>query len=456
MGFRKIHYARGVLALLRLMPDFESRTGDWLPFEEALERVLSQLSALPPETVPLEEALGRVLTHDVLAPKQLPPWDSSAMDGYAVRGDDAAGATKDHPIVLAVTGVIHAGTRFEGIVGRGEAVRIMTGAEVPEGADTVIRVEDTDREEADAGSLRIYSERDRGRHVRPAGQDWSEGAIALESGTGIGPGHIAVLAATRVSLVSVHRRPTVAILASGDELVDLDSPSLDPHGIPESNSYYAAAGVRAAGGTPLRLGIARDDRADIKQHLAKAADADVLVTLGGASMGEGDLFKTVLEDLGLQLDFWRVKIRPGSPMSFGRLPRESGGVQAVFGLPGNPASTFVTFELFVRPFLLALSGHGRLHRPIVSALAAADLTTAEDVTGFLRVRLSRSGGELEASLTGPQGSGLVASLGAADGLAVIPAGVRAIPRGAPVEVMLLDDPRGFSPTPADVSPRAAG
>ncbi len=456
MGLHKNHQGRGRLALLRRMPDFESRAGDWLSFVEARERVLSHLSPLPPEIVPLEEALGRALIHDVLAPTQLPPWDNSAMDGYAIRGDDVAGAAKDHPVVLAVTGVIHAGTRFEGTVGPGEAVRIMTGAEVPSGADTVIRVEDTDREETDSGRVRIYSERDRGRHVRPAGQDWPEGAVALASGTGIGPGQIAVLAATRNSLVSVHRRPTVAILASGDELVDLDSPYLDPHRIPESNSHYVSAGVRAAGGTPLRLGITRDDRADIRHHLARAADADVLVTLGGASMGEGDLFKTVLEDLGLQLDFWRVKIRPGSPMSFGRLRMEGGGGQTVFGLPGNPASAFVTFELFVRPFLLALAGHARLHRPTVSALAAEDLTTAEDVTGFLRVRLNRSDVDLEASLTGPQGSGLVGSLGAADGLAVIPQGVRSIPRGAPVEVMLLDDPRGFSSTPADVSQRIAG
>ena len=438
------------------MPAFESRSGDWLPFEEALARVLGRLSPLPPETVPLDEALGRALAHDVLAPKALPPWDNSAMDGYAVRGDDVAGATKEHPVVLAVTGVIHAGTRFEGTVGPGDAVRIMTGGEVPAGADSVIRVEDTDREETDPGNLRIYSERDRGRHIRPAGQDWPEGAIALASGTGIGPGHIGVLAAARVSLVSVHRRPTVAILASGDELVDLDDPSLDPHRIPESNSHSASAGVRAAGGIPMRLGIARDDRADMQHHLARAASADVLVTLGGASMGEGDLFKTVLEDLGLQLDFWRVKIRPGSPMSFGHLPVEGGSSQTVFGLPGNPASAFVTFELFVRPFLLALAGHIRLHRPTVSALAAADLTTAEDITGFLRVRLNSSGADLEASLTGPQGSGLVGSLGAADGLAVIPEGVRTIPRGAPVEVMLLDDPRGFSSTPAYMSQRIVG
>jgi len=431
------------------MPDFESRAGDWLPIEEALERVLSHASPLPAEVVPLEEAFGRALTRDVLAPAQLPPWDNSAMDGYAVRGADVAGATKEQPAVLTVAGVVHAGARFEGTLEHAQAVRIMTGCEVPEGADTVIRVEDTDREETNAGSLCIYSDRDRGRHVRPAGQDWSEGAVALAAGVRIGPGQTAVLAAARVSMVSVHSRPTVAILASGNELVDLESPSLDAHGIPESNSHYASAAVRAAGGTPIRLGIARDDRADIQEHLARAADADVLVTLGGASMGEGDLFKTILEDLGLQLEFWRVNIRPGSPMSFGRLPREDGRVQAVFGLPGNPASTFVTFELFVRPFLLALGGHTRLGRPTVSAAAAVDLTTSQDLTGFLRVRLSSSGTELEASPTGPQSSGLVGSLGAADGLAIIPAGVTVIPRGAPVDVMLLDDPRGFSSTPAD-------
>jgi molybdopterin molybdotransferase len=424
------------------MPDFESRAGDWLPFEEALERVLGHSRPLPPEVVPLEDALGRALSQDVLAPSRLPPWDNSAMDGYAVRGDDVAGATKDDPAVLTVTGVVHAGTRFEGTVGPAEAVRIMTGGRVPRGADTVIRVEDTDREETDTGNLQVYSDRDRGRHVRPAGQDWPEGAVTLEAGAGIGPGQIAVLAAARVPMVSVHRRPTVAILASGDELVDLDDPSLDAHGIPESNSHYASAAVRAAGGTALRLGIAKDDRADIREHLARAANADVLVTLGGASMGEGDLFKGVLEDLGLQLEFWRVKIRPGSPVSFGRLPKEDGGEQAVFGLPGNPASTFVTFELFVRPFLLALGGHARLGRPTVTASAAMDLTTSEDLTAFLRVSLSGSGAELEASLTGPQGSGLVGGLGRAEGLAIIPPGVSVIPSGAPVDVMLLDDPRG--------------
>ena len=450
-GSRRILSRSGWPGVVDRMPDFESRTADWLPFGEALDRVLLQVSPLPPEVLPLEEALGRALADDVLTLDPLPPWDNSAMDGYAVRGEDVAGATKGSPVRLSVTGVILAGTRFDGIVGTGEAVRIMTGGEIPAGADTVIRVEDTDREETHAGSLQIYSDRDRGRHVRPAGQDWSAGAVALRSGTGIGPGQLAVLAAARVPLIPVHRRPTVAVLASGDELIDLGDPLLDAHGIPESNSHYVSAAVRAAGGIPMRLGIAKDDRVDIRRLLAEAADADVLVTLGGASMGEADLFKTVLEEVGLQLDFWRVKIRPGSPVSFGHLTGEGGGRQAVFGLPGNPASAFVTFELFVRPYLLALGGHIRLRRQTVSALAAVDLSTAADLTGFLRVRLRGSGSELEASLAGPQGSGLVGSLGAADGLAVIPEGLKTIPRGARVEVMLLDDPPGLCSRPAEMT-----
>lgn len=456
MGLGEVHHARGGLAFLRRMPHFESRTGDWLPFATALERVVRNVSPLPPEAVLLGQALGRALADDVVAPSQLPPWDNSAMDGYAVRGDDVSGATEARPVVLAVIGVVHAGTRFDATVGSGEAVRIMTGGEVPAGVDTVIRVEDTDREETQTGKLQIHSDRDRGRHVRPAGQDWPKGATVLQSGTGVGPGQIATLAACRVRSVPVHRRPTVAILASGDELLDLESSSHGHDRVPESNSHYAAAGVRAAGGIPVRLGIAKDNRADIERHVASAADADVFITLGGASMGEGDLFKTVLEDLGLQLEFWRVKIRPGSPVSFGYLPRENGVRQAVFGLPGNPGSTFVTFELFVRPFLLALAGHVQRQRPTVSAVATEDLTTAPDLIAFLRVRLSGSGASLQASLTGPQGSGLVGSLGAADGLALIPEGVRTIPRGAPVDVMLLDEPRGFPSTPVDTAQRTEG
>jgi len=440
---------RGDLALVRPgMTDFESRSADWLPFSTALERILRAASPLAMEDVPLAHSLGRALAADVLASTPLPPWDNSAMDGYAVQSADVEGATKDRHVELTVTGVIHAGSRFDGVVRSGQAVRIMTGGPVPDGADTVVRVEDTDREEANPGRLRIFTDRDCGRNVRPAGEDWAPGSTVLQAGSSIGPGQVGALAAARASTVTVRRKPTVAIIASGDELTELDAPFLDEDRIPESNSHLIAAAVHACGAVPLRLGIARDDPEDLRQHVERARSADVLVTLGGASMGEADLFKRVLDEAGLQLDFWRVKIRPGSPVSFGHLPREIGSDQPVFGLPGNPASTFVTFEVLVRPFLLSLAGHGRVLRPVITARAGTDLTVAEGLTGFLRVRLVQADGVPDAFVAGPQGSGLVRSLAAADALAIVPEGIRTISVGSSVEVMVLDGPLGLFDEPS--------
>ena len=235
----------------------------------------------------------------------------------------------------------------------------------------------------------------------------------------------------------------MAIIASGDELTELDARFLDEDRIPESNSHLIAAAVHACGAVPLRLGIACDDPEDLRQYVERARSADVLVTLGGASMGEADLFKRVLDEAGLQLDFWRVKIRPGSPVSFGHLPREIGSDQPVFGLPGNPASTFVTFEVLVRPFLLSLAGHARVLRPVITARAGTDLTVAEGLTGFLRVRLVQADGVPNALVAGPQGSGLVRSLAAADALAIVPEGIRTISEGSSVEVMVLNGPLGL-------------
>ena len=273
------------------MTDFESRSADWLPFSTALERILRAASPLAMEDVPLAHSLGRALAADVLASTPLPPWDNSAMDGYAVKSADVEGATKDRHVELTVTGVIHAGSRFDGVVRSGQAVRIMTGGPVPDGADTVVRVEDTDREEANPGRLRIFTDRDCGRNVRPAGEDWTPGSTVLQAGSSIGPGQVGALAAARASTVTVRRKPTVAIIASGDELTELDAPFLDEDRIPESNSHLIAAAVHACGAVPLRLGIARDDPEDLRQYVERARSADVLVTLGGASMGEADLFK---------------------------------------------------------------------------------------------------------------------------------------------------------------------
>ena len=426
------------------MTDFESRAADRLSVGEAMRRILADASPLDAEEVPLQDALGRVLAADLIAPTGIPPWESSAMDGYAVRGDDVVGANPQEPVELTVAGAVLAATRFEGEVGPGQAVRIMTGGPVPPGADTIVRVEDTDREAGAPGRILIHSDRDRHRHVRPASEDWEEGDVALEAGNLVGPGQIGVLACAHAAQVTVRRRPLVAVLASGDELQDVDLGPHDPRRIPESNSRVVAAALQLAGCTPLRLGIAKDEPEDIRAHVEKAHEADVLITLGGASMGEGDLFKRVLDDLGFRLDFWRVKLRPGTPISFGHLPREGRSDQAVFGLPGNPASTFVTFEILVRPFLRALAGHKRVHRSLISARAAEYLRASAGITCFLRVRLTWTDGAVYASLTGPQGSGLINSLGAADGLAVIPEGIEAIGRGSPVDVILLDYTPGLS------------
>ncbi len=420
------------------MTGFETRKADWLSFKQALHRILKFASPLDTEEVEISKSLGRILAVDITAPTQKPLWETSAMDGYAVHSQDVSGANSSKPVRLEVIGVVFPGNNPEIKLSRGQAIRIMTGGPIPIGADTVIRVEDTDREQKDPGQIIIYSDRDQKRHVRPAAEDWTQGDTILKSGTGIGPGQIGVLASARATKILVHRKPLVAILANGNELQDIETQHPQPNLIPESNSHVVATAIHLAGGIPLRLGIARDNPKEIRDNIEKASKADVLVTLGGASMGEEDLFKGVLENLGFRLDFWRVKIRPGSPTSFGHLPRNDIPDQPVFGIPGNPASAFVSFEIFVRPFLIALSGSTRINRTVISAYATEDLSTAQNITGFLLVKMAHNGDITEVSLAGPQGSGLVKSLGAADGLAIIPEGTNTIRQGSSVDVILLD------------------
>ena len=419
--------------------DFEVRTADWLSADEALGRILAGASPTEAEQVPLSEALGRALAEDLSASATLPPWDNSAMDGYAVRGDDIAGASPSAPVGLRVTGLLRAGDAPNDAVGQGEAVRIMTGAPVPAGADTVVRVEDTDAE-AEAGTVRVLQDRDRGRNVRPAGEDMEVGQTVLSSGHSVGPGTVAALAALGREGLLVHRRPIVAVLATGDELRTPERyhDVRSGLGIPESNGPMIAAQVSAAGGRPAELGIAPDEGEAIRRSVEAASGADALVTLGGASMGEADLVKRVLDGMAFRLDFWRVRIRPGSPFSFGWLPRGE-RLQPVFGLPGNPASAFVTFELFVRPFLLRTAGHRRVLRRVVRCVAGEKLPGRPGLTHYLRVVLDSTGTPPVATSTGSQGSGLVRSLHSADGLAVIPEHADGVDAGQPIDVILLDD-----------------
>ncbi len=430
-------------------PAFEERSADWLEPAAALRRILEGCEPLPREDVPLAESLGRALAEDVRSEVTLPPWDNAAMDGYAVRGEDVAGAGPSSPVAFRVRALTHAGAGPAAAVGPGDAVRIMTGAPLPPGADTVVRVEDTDAEVL-SGRVLILHDRDRNGNVRPGGADMRPGDLVLRRGDGIHPGTVGVLAALGRERVGVHRRPSVAILTTGDELrgperyADVRAGG----GIPESNGPMLAAQTADAGGVPLVLGIVPDDAGALLAAVERSSRSDVLVTVGGASMGEADLVKRALERAGFRQDFWRVRMRPGSPFSFGWLPRP-GGAQPVFGLPGNPASAFVTFELFVRPFLLRLGGHHSVHRRHLRCRAGERLAGGER-TGFLRVRLEAGPDGAVARPTGPQASGLVRGLASAQGLAVVVPGPGVAERES-VDVILLD----AAPGATDVSPLEA-
>ena len=425
------------------MTPFETLPPDWLSLEEAMRRVLAGAKPLGAEMVSLGGSLGRALAQGAIATATLPPWDNSAMDGYAVRHQDLSGGSPSSPILLRVVGEVRAGDSSGQALEKGEAIRIMTGAPVPPGADAIVRVEDTDAE-ADPGRVRVYSSPDPGKDIRPAGQDMVQGQEVLPAGTTIGSGQVGLLAATGADRVMVHRRPRVAILSSGDEIASAGDfhRVLAGEAIPETNSPTLAAAVQAAGGLPIRLGIARDNEESILGMVAqaRAEEADVLITSGGASMGEYDLFKRVLDRQGFELDFWRVKMRPGTPFSFGSLPAEEGSTSMpVFGLPGNPASSFVTFQLFCRPYLLRLAGHHRIYRPVLMAQAGETLRSPGNLTHFFRVTLKGDPAFPVATPTGSQTSGLVQSQGLAHGLALLPEGKPEVREGESLRVILLDD-----------------
>ena len=424
------------------MTTFETRRADWLSVDDAVERVVSAATVGDVENLSLSESLGRALATEVRARVTLPPWDNSAMDGYAVRAADVRGASAEAPVRLRVSGVARAGTHAPHPVEAGTAVRIMTGAPVPAGADSVIRVEDSDREASASGFVELRSDRDAERNVRPGGQDMRAGQVVLGRGATLGPGQLAVAAAAGHARVDVGRPARVAILSNGDELRALDDwdDVLAGDAIPETNGLMLMAAATAVGAVARPPRLSGDSAESITRHVTAALeDSDVLITSGGASMGEADLFKRVLDELGLELVLWRVTLRPGSPFSFGFLPRPGASPLAVFGLPGNPTSAFVTFELLVRPILLRSAGHGRIHRAVLRAVAGERLPAAGRLTHYHRVVLRETASGPTVFLTGPQGSGLVQSLGKADGLAVVPLGLEGIEPGDPVEVLLIGE-----------------
>jgi molybdopterin molybdotransferase len=399
---------------------------------EACEQILREIRPLESELVPLRDSLGRVLAEDVESPVALPPWDNASMDGYAVRSSDVRHASASNPVTLRVVATVPAGASTTHTLGAGEAIRIMTGAPVPAGADSVIRVEDTDAGERE---VRVVADRDALRNIRPKGEDVGRGAVAVASGAELHAGHLGLLASVGRREVRVYRRARVALLASGDELVDVDrfDEVLAGTKIVSSNTYSLDAAIRETGAEPVSLGTVGDDPVALRDRLS-SAEGDLLITTGGVSVGAFDYTRDVLGQLGASHKFWRVRIRPGAPLGFGLL----GGIPWL-GLPGNPVSTLVTFELFARPALRRMHGHAQLFRRTVPVRLAETVTIAAPLTHFLRAEVRVSEDGLSATLTGPQGSGLLSSMARANALLVIPADRARAEAGEYVDAMLLRD-----------------
>ena len=405
----------------------DSRT-PLLPVESALHVVLAGVRPLGTERVALTEVFGRVIAEDIVAGRDVPPWDNSGVDGYAVVAEDVGQATPDRPASLTLVEEIPAGGMPIQSIRRGTAARIMTGAPMPSGADAVVMVEDTSSQ---GERVLVQTPVERGESVRKRGQDVREGAVVVTPGRRARAVEVGMLASVGCLGVTVGRRPRVGILATGDELADAGEPPR-PERIFNTNSYAIAAQVVEAGGIPLLLGIARDTPDALRAKLSGRDGFDTLVVCGGMSVGKFDFVKDVLAELGMVMDFWRVAMKPGSPMAFGRV-----GTQPVFGLPGNPVSAMVTFELFVRPALLRMAGCRELGRPIVIAELSETIEKPKGKTHFIRGIVRREGDRLRVGSTGGQDSGVLTSMVRANGLIVLPQDEERFGSGQTVEVRLL-------------------
>ena len=397
--------------------------------EAALEKILSHIQPLGFEKVSLLESLGRVIGEDIYASRDIPPLDNSAMDGYAVRCEDIQQASQDRPARLEIVEDLPAGSVSKRTLAKGEAIRIMTGAPIPRGADTVVQVEDTAREDRYAQFLKVVP---LGENIRRAGEDVSKGERVISKGDLIRPPELGMLASVGRSFVSVYQRPLVAILCTGEELVDVDG-TLDEGKIISSNSYTLAGQVKDAGAIPIQLGIARDRKEDIEGKLRQGIRADVLISSAGISVGDYDLVKDVLKDLGMEMVFWKVAMKPGKPLAFGLIEGK-----LVFGLPGNPVSSMVSFEQFVRPSLLKMMGHRHLFRPVIEAILKEDIHKEPGRRHFVRAFVSFEKNHYQVTITGEQGSAILRSMVKANGLVVIPEDQRVVKAGEKVKVQLLD------------------
>ena len=400
-----------------------------LTIDSALDTVLAAVQPLECEDIAILDAAGRALGETVIAARDMPSFAHSAMDGYAIAGEDLRRGSVEFEIV----GDMAFGTAIALELGSGQAAKIMTGCQLPSGADTVVPVELTSSGRYLSVGERVHfsGKVSRGANVRLAGEDFSEGSPVLLGGQHLGPAELGVLASIGRARALTARRPRVAIVGTGSELVEPGEP-LGPGQIYDANSYAIYGQVRDAGGEPLMLGIAPDGDGATQALLRKALRADVLVTTGGVSMGESDSIGALQDQLGVERRFWGVRIKPGWPVTFGRLGRT-----LVFGLPGNPVAAMVAAELFVRPALLALQGRSDLYRPFVIAAAAEPVKPTKARVEALRCRLIRKGNRFTFARTGPQGSGMLRSMSLADGLALIPPNCRGGEPGEEFVVMQL-------------------
>jgi len=396
--------------------------------------ILEHMKRLKIETVALHDSLDRVLAEDVLANRNHPPYDVSAMDGYALRFDDIHKASEGNPVSLLVVDDIRAGQMPHVKVGQMQAARIMTGAPTPLGIDTVIRVEDTAQ---DGDKVLIFTPPKQGANIRPLGENLKTGHIVLQQGTTITPGVLAILAMVKKKEVPVFAKPTVAILSTGDELEAIDD-AIDENKIPNANSHALYAQCKSLGIKATLLGIAKDNEEDLRSKLAEGLEYDVLLASGGVSVGHHDFVRPTLEALGITMHFWRVAMRPGHPLAFGTTKNHtSGNGTAVFGLPGNPVASMVCFEQFVAPALRQSMGQKKLFRRTIQARLAHDMKGSLGKTIFIRVTLSRDEDEYIATSTGAQGSGVLMSMALAEGLLVVPALSEELKAGTLASVQLL-------------------
>lgn len=399
---------------------------------DASRSVLATIRRLEVEDVPLADCVGRVLARDIVARASMPPWDNSSMDGYAVRSSDIASATIESPVRLVVAGDIPAGGFATRELSTGEAMRIMTGAPVPQGADSVVRIEDTDRG-MDTVSVRVPGAV--GRNIRGAGEDFRKGITALAAGTALEAAHVGVLASLGHSAVPAFRAPRVAIISSGDELTEISGYDEVIAGkkIVSSNNYTLAALVREAGAIPIDLGIAKDSVESLREKFEQARGSDLIITSAGVSVGEKDFTRDAVDQLGGEQIFWRVKMRPGAPLAFGKVNEIPW-----LGLSGNPVSAMVSFILFAKPAIRKMMGHSLLFPSMITARAEEKIETSAPLTHFLRAVLTQTDAGYTARLSGSQSSGVMTALALANALLVVPENVRCIPEGGTVQAIPIN------------------